>query len=145
MHKLSYYMCFKCQVPYFGGMKDCEAGQNDYNNFKKEELVCGKCAAVCVGGGSKTCNKHGTDFIEFKCKFCCSIAQWFCWGTTHFCDPCHKKQCSGDYVSRKSRDQLPKCPGGKKCPIGGNHPPNGEEYALGCSVCRNLKENAKDF
>lgn len=51
LYKLSYYMCFKCQNPYFGGMKDCEAAQNDYQNFKKEELVCGKCAAVAVGGG----------------------------------------------------------------------------------------------
>lgn len=25
MSKLSYYMCFKCQNPYFGGMKDCDA------------------------------------------------------------------------------------------------------------------------
>ena len=23
MFKLSYYMCFKCKQPYFGGMKDC--------------------------------------------------------------------------------------------------------------------------
>ena len=26
IYKLSYYMCFKCKSPYFGGMKDCEAG-----------------------------------------------------------------------------------------------------------------------
>lgn len=26
LHKLSYYECFKCSDPYFGGMKDCEAG-----------------------------------------------------------------------------------------------------------------------
>lgn len=30
LYKLSYYMCFKCSDPYFGGMKDCEAAQNDY-------------------------------------------------------------------------------------------------------------------
>lgn len=59
LYKLSYYMCFKCQNPYFGGMKDCEAAQNDYQNFKKEELVCGKCAAVAVGGGIQDCKKHG--------------------------------------------------------------------------------------
>ena len=59
--------------PYFGGMKQCDA-VNDYNDFKKEELVCGKCSAVSVGGGIKNCKTHGTDFIEFKCKFCCSIA-----------------------------------------------------------------------
>ncbi len=66
-------MCFKCQQPYFGGMKACDQ-VNDYENFKKEELVCGKCAAVAVGGGDKTCPKHGTDFIEYKCKFCCNIS-----------------------------------------------------------------------
>ena len=103
MKRLSYYQCFKCNEPYFGGMKACEA-VNDYNNFKKEELVCGKCAAVSVGGGIKNCKIHGMEFIEYKCKFCCSIAQWFCWGNTHFCEACHKKQCSGDYVSRKPRD-----------------------------------------
>ena len=21
-----------------------------------------------------------------------SVASWFCWGTTHFCDECHTKQ-----------------------------------------------------
>lgn len=25
MKRLSYYQCFKCNEPYFGGMKDCEA------------------------------------------------------------------------------------------------------------------------
>ena len=140
LKNLSYYQCFKCSNPYFGGKKECGVGQ-DYENFKKEELVCGKCAAVAVGGGIKECPKHGQEFIEFKCKFCCQIAQWFSWGNTHFCEPCHKKQCAGDYVSRKTKDQLPKCEGPKKCPIGGNHPANGDEYALGCSVCRNVKEN----
>lgn len=74
MKRLSYYICFKCNNPYFGGMKDCDAANIDYQNYKKEELVCGKCAAVAVGGGIKSCPKHGTDFIEFKCKFCCSVA-----------------------------------------------------------------------
>mgnify|MGYP006089169225 CR=1 FL=1 len=145
LHKLSYYECFKCSDPYFGGMKDCEAGQDGYQTFKKEELVCGKCSAVSVGGGIKNCKKHGTDFIEFKCKFCCSVSQWFCWGNTHFCEPCHKKQCGGDYVSRKTKDQLPKCPGKEKCPLKIKHPPNGEEYAIGCSLCRNVADNHKDF
>lgn len=26
IYKLSYYMCHSCKLPYFGGMKDCEAG-----------------------------------------------------------------------------------------------------------------------
>ena len=24
MYKCSYYMCFKCKAPYFGGLKDCD-------------------------------------------------------------------------------------------------------------------------
>ena len=54
-------------------MKDCEGGQ-EAGAYKPEELVCGKCAAVSVGAGIQNCVKHGTDFIEFKCKFCCSLA-----------------------------------------------------------------------
>ena len=91
MFKLAYYQCFKCKDAYFGGKKDCLVAQGDQENFKPEELVCPKCAAGVVGGGQKKCDKHGIDFVDFKCKFCCSVAQWFCWGSTHFCEECHKK------------------------------------------------------
>lgn len=139
----SYYECFKCKNPYFGGLKSCERGmEEDKNNqdYKPEELVCANCCEIPIDD----CKKHGKDFIEFKCKFCCSVAQWFCWGSTHFCESCHKKQCSGDYVSKYGVDKLPKCPGEKKCPLKFSHKPNGEECALGCSLCRNYVENNKD-
>jgi len=72
-------------------MKDCIRAQQEQQEFKPEDLVCGTCAAEKLGVGSTKCAKHGTDFIEFKCKYCCSIAQWFCWGNTHFCEECHKR------------------------------------------------------
>jgi hypothetical protein len=38
--RLSYYMCFKCKKPYFGGLKSCENNQNqNVEKFKPEELV----------------------------------------------------------------------------------------------------------
>lgn len=88
----SYYECFKCKKPYFGGLKRCEdlmqeEAKND--SFKPEELVCAECSDV--GIALETCKTHGKEFIEFKCRFCCSVATWFCWGSTHFCDPCHKR------------------------------------------------------
>ena len=49
-----------------------------------------------------TCPKHGTEAIEWKCKFCCSVASWFCWGTTHFCDDCHRKQVLSNSNSSNS-------------------------------------------
>jgi len=87
MSTLSYFECFKCKNPYFGGRKEC-GGRED---FKPEDLVCGKCAAASLQIGNAKCAKHGTEFIEFKCKFCCSISNWFCWGNTHFCEDCHKR------------------------------------------------------
>jgi hypothetical protein len=141
--RLSYYQCFKCKLPYFGGLKSCE-NLNEQKEYKLEELVCGKCSATDIKGGAVDCPKHGTDFIEFKCRFCCSVAQWFCWGTTHFCEPCHKKQADGDYLTKKAKKDLPKCPGAA-CPLKVKHLPNGDEYSLGCAVCRNKVENDKGF
>ena len=107
MARLSYYLCFKCKSPYFGGLKSCENVNEGAKEFKPEELVCANCSAVSIGGGIVDCKLHGKDFIEFKCKFCCNIAQWFCWGTTHFCESCHSRQNRGDYVSKKKPHELP--------------------------------------
>ena len=32
--------------------------------------LCGACA---VGSGQECCPKHGEDFMEFKCLFCCKV------------------------------------------------------------------------
>ena len=107
--------------------------------------MCGKCSSV-VAAGVTNCKLHGKDFIDYKCKFCCQVASWFCWGTTHFCDDCHKRQNNGDYLTRKKEHELPQCGTPAKCPLKLKHPINGkEEFALGCSVCRNNQENFKEF
>ena len=75
MFKLAYYQCFKCKAPYFGGLKDCVRAQEEGQaGFKLEELVCAKCSAVSLGAGANNCAKHGSDFIDFKCRYCCSLA-----------------------------------------------------------------------
>ncbi len=71
----SYYMCFKCKKPYFGGLKDCErAMEEEKKEFDPKDLVCPGCCKIPI----KDCEKHGNEYIEFKCKFCCSLALWFC-------------------------------------------------------------------
>ena len=149
LKRLSYYMCYVCKKPYFAGRRECGNDPNMNNddpnkNYDPKDCVCGKDANLSGVAGKTNCDKHGKDFIEYKCKFCCKIASWFCWGTTHFCEDCHKRQYNNDYVSKYPRDRLPKC-NKATCEVGGNHPPNGEEYALGCSICRNNEENARDF
>ena len=139
MKKYAYYMCHKCDSPYFGGEYACAAAAGD--EYDPTELVCG----ACIGGApAQICPKHGTDFLEYKCRFCCSVAVFFCFGTTHFCTPCH------DAHSRcvaESKDAMPQCPvgpvfkelEGDECPLHVVHPPTGEEFCLGCGVCRNAQ------
>ena len=149
LKRLSYYMCYICKMPYFAGRRECGDGPNVDNdnpnkNYDPKDCVCGKHANLSGVAGITNCKIHGKDFIEYKCKFCCKIASWFCWGTTHFCEDCHARQCKGDYISKYPKEKLPKCDP-KKCELKINHPPNGEEFALGCSVCRNNEENFKNF
>lgn len=127
-HIFAYYECFKCKKPYYGGEKACGVARGD--EFDPSELICGACAPFSA---EQSCDKHGTESIEWKCRYCCSIAVWFCHGTTHYCDPCH----SGGSASSKP---CPSVAGREvdECPLGIDHPPSGTEFALGCGICRNM-------
>jgi hypothetical protein len=64
----SYYECFTCKNPYFGGLKRCEDLMEEGLNpreFKPEELICANCCDVMP---IEDCPRHGKDFIEFKCR-----------------------------------------------------------------------------
>jgi hypothetical protein len=74
--------CFKCKKVYFGGERDCE--QNAVEGDRPpEEFVCHDCAEL---GASACKDRSHLEFHNWKCRFCCRLAVWFCWGTTHFCD-----------------------------------------------------------
>ncbi|KAI6656385.1 hypothetical protein LOD99_1184 [Oopsacas minuta] len=141
LDRYTYYVCFKCNEPYYGGEARCLDVANVSDEYDPSELVCGGCSNVTQ---AQICPKHGTDYLEYKCRYCCSIATYFCFGTTHFCSPCH------DDVGRVTgipKDELPSCPvgprampqDGDECPLRVKHPPTGEEYALGCGICRNAQ------
>ena len=133
MFKCTYYQCYKCKKPYFGGLADC--GQGEDRPVDEKELICPQCSAASVGAGVTNCAIHGTDYIDFKCRFCCNISLFFCFGTTHYCDTCHRQP----YTRLPDR---PNCNGdASKCQLGIKHPiaadlQKGEEFALGCGLCR---------
>ena len=80
-----FFQCHLCKNPYFGGARQCGPNQ-DQREVKKEELICIGCQKV---ESMEACPTHGTDWLAFKCRFCCSTAVWHCWNTVHFCDSCH--------------------------------------------------------
>ncbi|MES1909680.1 MAG: hypothetical protein MHM6MM_002381 [Cercozoa sp. M6MM] len=132
MKRFAFYRCAKCRKPYFGGRQECDDGLARGDNNNADELVCGACSGI----GSDACAVHGRENILWKCRFCCSPATFFCWGTTHFCAKCHQRQENHDYMTTKSADELEQCGDAENCPLGVSHPPNGTEFSLGCSLCR---------
>lgn len=72
------------------------------------------------------------------------MAVYFCFGTTHFCNACHD---DFQRVTSIPKSELPQCPvgprakplSGTECPLHVKHPSTGEEFALGCGVCRNAQ------
>mmetsp|Transcript_29894 Transcript_29894/g.82070 ORF Transcript_29894/g.82070 Transcript_29894/m.82070 type:complete len:555 (-) Transcript_29894:74-1738(-) len=143
MQKMAFYECSQCGEPYYGGEVECGGRQDDEEHDLDQdvqavlamELVCRGCASK----GQLQCPEHGTEFLGWKCRYCCEReAQYFCFGTTHFCNVCHDQWQMG--VEQRWRLQAGKpCAGKDHCVFGGRHPPgsrNGrDEYALGCTLC----------
>lgn len=126
MERMSYYTCYKCENPYYGGLKEWGNMAEAEADFNPKELVWGKWSSEGLAGQTE-CPKHGKDYIEFKCRYCWNISQWYWFGTTHFWDACH----------RRVGNNKPKTwPGKDKWGIKFDHPDNGEEFALGWGLCR---------
>lgn len=117
------YACSKCAKPFYGGRAVCAvAGGEDEGEHGPQRL----CPA-CSDQPPASCAKHGTRYMQYKCRFCCSLATWFCWGNTHFCEPCHA-QAPG--IARRKLALLPPCTCGRP------HPPNGTvDFAVACIAC----------
>jgi len=148
LDKLAWYLCDQCRKPYYGGEKACGDNNNNNNNnnnnqpanFNPKELICGACSGML---GKNVCKEHGDAYMEWKCRFCCAIATFFCGGKAHFCTPCHNVPlqrcvCSGEWPTiPEYLKQAPKCDGAASCPLAINHPPNGvDEFCIGCAMCR---------
>ncbi|CAD5224052.1 unnamed protein product [Bursaphelenchus okinawaensis] len=140
LQRYVYVLCSKCKKAYFGGESRCQQAL-DSSSYKPEELICGGCSDI---SGAPVCGRHGTEFLEYKCRFCCSVAVYFCFGNSHFCSICHS---DFQRLIATPTNLLPQCPVGPRatalenqdgCPLRVKHPPTGEEFSLGCGICRNL-------
>lgn len=60
-----------CPGSYYGGLRVCGPAGEEPAVVNKSELVCPSCQPHSE---MHSCPKHGTEFIEFKCRYCCSTA-----------------------------------------------------------------------
>eukprot|EP00479_Gromia_sphaerica_P006362 TRINITY_DN1765_c0_g1_i1.p1 TRINITY_DN1765_c0_g1~~TRINITY_DN1765_c0_g1_i1.p1 ORF type:complete len:144 (-),score=14.08 TRINITY_DN1765_c0_g1_i1:82-513(-) len=141
MNTFAYYNCKKCSEPYFGGRRDCEQNA-DAEGRPADEFVCYDCSDL----KNVACNiPQHKEYHLYKCRFCCSVAVWFCWGTTHFCEPCHSDR---PWERAKwPRDKFKQCRGRESCILKTDHAPNGSEadceYSLGCAMCADDRKKTR--
>eukprot|EP00658_Telonema_sp_P-2_P078417 TRINITY_DN7339_c0_g1_i1.p1 TRINITY_DN7339_c0_g1~~TRINITY_DN7339_c0_g1_i1.p1 ORF type:complete len:233 (+),score=65.79 TRINITY_DN7339_c0_g1_i1:197-895(+) len=76
-------MCTLCRVPFFAGAYECAPADEAES---KDDIKCVGCACPTM---MKTCPEHGTDYIQWKCRYCCSLSSYECFGYLHVCDTCH--------------------------------------------------------
>ena len=88
--------CKQCKLPFFVRAHDCgadaavEHGDGvvaDPPVAMGGDALCGTCRES--RGGVVTCKIHGKDSIMWKCRYCCSMATYECFGYFHACDDCH--------------------------------------------------------
>ncbi|CAI2380028.1 unnamed protein product [Moneuplotes crassus] len=130
LDRLAYYICFRCQHIYYGGMRECGNALENPEDYKPEDYACEECRMEDFAGKAN-CDIHGDEFIEWKCRYCCNYSRYFCGGCTHYCDPCHSR-CNATPK---------KCPGLPECQILMDHPSDGTEFAMGCALCKNEREH----
>jgi E3 ubiquitin-protein ligase MYCBP2 len=130
---LLFLICNKCGKPYYAGENNGN-NNNNSNEENQQDCLCGKDSFAYDAKGSTFCKIHGFDYIEYKCKFCCKIASRFC-SQKHFCEECYANK------NYENNCEIKKCDR-NICEFSGIHAPNGEEYCLGCFICR--YENVKN-
>eukprot|EP01084_Bolivina_argentea_P250580 419904_1 len=93
-----------------------------------------------------SCAKGHNKDVVWKCRFCCNVAQWLCWGECNFCLSCHELQklCEKNnepYLNRRPAADFKQCEGKGNCDVLDlfqidEHPQNGSfEFCIYCVEC----------
>ncbi|ETO36723.1 hypothetical protein RFI_00341, partial [Reticulomyxa filosa] len=119
-HIYAFFQCFECKKPYFGGAKECKAQDDDDNKIEKKDLICNKCQKI---ESIDECKEHGAEYLAHKCRYCCTMSVFHCWGKVHFCRECHepgvwdKMSTYSTGKNKKALIEYEQCPGIKKALI----------------------------
>lgn len=128
VESMRFRTCQRCNNPFFDGKVECAAPPEDQNG-REREAVCPECLNLQYvpppGGWPSVCTVHGTEFVNWKCNWCCSTATFNCGGTVYFCERCHQRPFGEVYP----------CVGAPGCRV--QHVQNDGQtpLCLGCGLC----------
>lgn len=108
------FRCFTCAKLFHEKNAPCA----DDVSVPADSIRCQTCVNVC--------SIHGTEFLSYKCRYCCNPSTYHCGPGNHMCEDCHSSQTPQPCVGLA---------GGCK----GDHEENGTaSKCLGCSMCFSL-------
>jgi E3 ubiquitin-protein ligase MYCBP2 len=123
-----FFECARCDQAFCGGRRVCARRAAADEATEGVSRLC----EVCLSVGSECRKGHDAEHLSWKCRYCCSAASWFCWGTTHMCESCHAHTEAGTLRWQPG----PGCARAESCPLHVVHGPHGSELSLGCALCR---------
>ena len=138
MYQVVVYQWYEWKKYYPAGMKDWRREEQ-----KKEELIWRECtfliewATQGATQGVDWCDIHGKGAIVYKWNFWCSVATFFCWGSTYFCNHCNNLQNQWKFLDLKPPEYFQQWSGRKFCPLKIDHPLHGTtKYAIWWAICK---------
>jgi hypothetical protein len=120
--KYAFYQCNACKEPYFGGTIEC--ADEEEGELAPQDRLCVGCAPQPQTHCENPVQHRG--HLVWKCRYCCQVANYVCYGTVHFCASCHdrnsqrvrQRQEMGQNSASSGPPPLEpiSCPGGESCP-----------------------------
>lgn len=103
------YRCYICANLFHEKKPRCA---DDIQEATPSTIRCMKCVNLC--------DKHGDEYLVYKCRFCCKIATYHCGNGNHMCNECHEIQtpkpcigilggCIGDHITNGEGSQCYGC------------------------------------
>jgi hypothetical protein len=73
------------------GQADCRYATSQTPQTTSNPLFAALTVSYSCPAPYTTASVHGDAYMEWKCRFCCSLATYFCGGKARFCTPCHDR------------------------------------------------------
>ncbi|EKG07308.1 hypothetical protein TCSYLVIO_001564 [Trypanosoma cruzi] len=118
---LLYYICCRCEKPFYGGERRCFRSNNVEPVKKPCELICSEC------NDDFLCPVHKHNYVLYKCRYCCNPATHLSFGNRYLCNRCDERW-------ETTEPEPIACPGPGECPLKGAHSTDGS-IPLGCMLC----------